>query len=133
MNKHSQCGGGNGVFNLYNEIGDHFWGLIEFVKNKLDNDKIVYFIMHEDVQESGDIKPKTIGKLLDDKVCIEGMFTIALRCMTDNSKHYFKTQSDGYDICKTPMEMFEEKEIDNDLKKVDMVIREYYELGKEGK
>lgn len=133
MNKHSQCGGGNGVFNLYNEIGDHFWGLIEFVKNRLDEDKIVYFIMHEDVQDNGDIKPKTIGKLLDDKVCIEGMFTIALRCMTDNAKHYFKTQSDGYDICKTPMEMFEDKEIDNDLKVVDTTIRNYYELGKEGK
>lgn len=47
MNKHSATGGGNGVFNLYNEIGDHFWGLIEFVKNKLPDDKIVYFIMHE--------------------------------------------------------------------------------------
>lgn len=130
MNKHSSCGGGNGVFNLYNEIGDHFWGLIEFVKNKLENDKIVYFIMHEDKNEFGDVKPKTIGKLLDDKVCIEGMFTIALRCMTDNNKHYFRTQSDGADICKTPLEMFEEKEIDNDLKMVDTTIREYYELNK---
>lgn len=133
MNKHSATGGGNGVFNLYNEIGDHFWGLIEFVKNKLEEDKIVYFIMHEEKNDFGDIKPKTIGKLLDEKVCIEGMFTIAIRCMTDNNKHYFKTQSDGADICKTPLEMFKEKEIDNDLKMVDTTIREYYELKKEEK
>lgn len=133
MNKHSATGGGNGVFNLYNEIGDHFWGLIEFVKNKLPDNKIVYFIMHEDKNDFGDIKPKTIGKLLDEKVCIEGMFTIALRCMTDNNKHYFKTQSDGSDICKTPLEMFADKEIDNDLKLVDTTIREYYELNKEEK
>ncbi len=133
MSKHSSVGGGNGVFNLYNEIGDHFWNLIEFIKSKLPENKIVYFIMHENVEENGDIKPKTIGKLLDDKVCIEGMFTIALRCMCDNNKHYFKTHSDGNDICKTPLEMFEENEIDNDLKKVDTVIREYYEIdgGKE--
>lgn len=130
MNKHSKAGGGNAVFNLYNEIGDYYWTLIEFVKNKLDNDKIVYFNMHEEVQENGDIKPKTIGKLLDDKVCIEGMFTIALRCMVDNNKHYFKTQSNGSDICKTPMGMFEDLEIDNDLKMVDTTIREYYELNK---
>jgi len=129
MSKHSSCGGGNGVFTLYNEIGDHFWGLIEFVKKKLPDDKIVYFIMHEDKNDFGDIKPKTIGKLLDEKVCIEGMFTIALRCMSDNNKHYFRTQSDGSDICKTPLEMFEDKEIDNDLKLVDTTIREYYELG----
>ena len=85
--------------------------------------------MHENVEENGDIKPKTIGKLLDDKVCIEGMFTIALRCMCDNSKHYFKTQSNGSDVCKSPMGMFEELEIDNDLKMVDDTIRKYYELG----
>lgn len=133
MNKHTSVGGGNGVFNLYNEIGDHFWGLIEFVKNKLPDNKIVYFIMHEDKNDFGDIKPKTIGKILDEKVCIEGMFTIVLRCMNDNNKHYFKTQSDGNDTCKTPLEMFEDKEIDNDLKNVDTVIREYYELNKEEK
>lgn len=130
MSKHTSVGGGNAVYNLYNEIGDHYWALIEFVKNKLQDDKIVYFMMHEDKNDFGDIKPKTIGKLLDDKVCIEGMFTIALRCMADNNKHYFKTQSDGSDICKTPLEMFEDKEIDNDLKMVDDRIREYYELNK---
>lgn len=133
MNKHSVAGGGNGVFNLYNEIGDHFWSLIEFVKNKLPMEKLVYFIMHEDKNEFGDIKPKTIGKLLDDKVCIEGMFTIVLRCMSDNSKHYFRTQSDGYDVCKTPLEMFAKNEIDNDLKMVDITIREYYGFKKEEK
>lgn len=130
MSRHSSAGGGNGVFNLYNEIGDYFWKLIEFVKNKLPEDKIVYFIMHETTEDNGDVKPKTIGKLLDEKVCIEGMFTIALRCMVDNNKHYFRTQSNGADICKTPMDMFTDIEIDNDLKMVDTTIREYYELDK---
>ena len=133
MRKHSSTGGGSGVFNLYNEIGDHFWELIEFVKNKLSEDKIVYFIMHEDKQDNGDVKPKTIGKLLDDKVCVEGMFTIVLRCMSENGKHFFRTQTDGVDVTKTPLEMFEDKEIDNDLKIVDTTIREYYELNKEEK
>ena len=128
MKKHSATGGGNGVFTLYNELGDYFWNLIEFVKNKLPKEKIVYFIMHEDKNDFGDVKPKTIGKLLDEKVCIEGMFTIALRCMAENDRHFFRTKSDGSDICKTPMEMFTDKEIDNDLKLVDKVVREYYEL-----
>ncbi len=132
MNKHSSCGGGSAVFNLYNDLGDSFWNLIEFVKKKLPENKIIYFNMHEDKQENGDIKPKTIGKLLDDKVCIEGMFTIVLRCMSENGKHFFKTQTDGLDVAKTPLEMFEDKEIDNDLKLVDKTIREYYELDKEG-
>lgn len=133
MSKHSSTGNGNAVFSLYNEIGDYFWSLIEFVKNKLPENKIVYFFMHEDKNDFGDVKPKTIGKLLDEKVCIEGMFTIALRCMCNNNKHFFKTQSDGNDICKTPIDMFKEKQIDNDLKAVDTVIREYYEFNKEEK
>lgn len=128
MRRHSSAGGGNGVFSLYNELGDHFWTLIEFIKNKVPSDKTIYLIMHEDQNESGSIKPKTIGKLLDEKVCIEGMFTIVLRAMVDNERHYFKTQSDGSDVCKTPIGMFEDKEIDNDLKMVDETIRKYYEM-----
>lgn len=128
MKKHSSAGSGNGVFTLYNDIADNFWRLIESVKTSLSSDKIVYFIMHEDKNDFGDVKPKTIGKLLDEKVCIEGMFTIALRAIADNNKYIFKTQTDGSDVCKTPLEMFAEKEIENDLKKVDLVIREYYEL-----
>lgn len=128
MRRHSATGGGNGVFTLYNELGDHFWTLIEFIKNKVSNEKTVYLIMHEEQNEYGVAKPKTIGKLLDEKVCIEGMFTIVLRAMVDNERHYFKTQSDGSDVCKTPIGMFEDKEIDNDLKTVDETIRKYYEM-----
>jgi len=127
MNGHSSAGAGNGVFSLYNSIADHFWGLIEHIKD-LPADKIVYVIMHEDKNDFGDIKPKTIGKLLDEKVCLEGMFTIVLRCVNDNNNHIFKTQSDGADVCKSPIGMFETPEIDNDLKFVDQKIREYYEL-----
>lgn len=130
MNKHSAVGGGNAVFNLYNDLADKFWGLIEFVKNRLDDNKIVYFIMHEDKNDYGDIKPKTIGKLLDEKVCIEGMFTIVLRCITENNKHFFRTQTNGLDVAKTPIDMFSDLEIDNNLKMVDTTIREYYELNK---
>lgn len=133
MNGHSSTGKGNGVFTLYNEIGDHFWGLIQFITKKLPADKIVYLMMHEDVNDFGDIKPKTIGKLLDEKVCIEGMFTIVLRCVANNNKHQFITQSDGGAVSKSPIGLFETLEIDNDLKLVDSKIREYWELNNSNK
>lgn len=129
MKNHSKSGGGNSVFNLYNDLADRFWNLIEFIKNKVDQDKIVYFIMHEDKNDSGDIKPKTIGKLLDEKVCVEGMFTIVLRTDIEDRKYVFKTHTDGKDVTKTPIGMFEEDSIDNDLKIVDTTIRKYYEIG----
>lgn len=127
MNGHSTQGAGGAIFTFYNKVGDSFWALIEHIKS-LDDNKIVYVIMHEDKSEQGDIKPKTIGKMLDEKVCVEGMFTVALRCVSENGKHLFKTQSDGFDVAKSPMGMFDTMEIDNDLKAVDKAIREYWGL-----
>ena len=57
------------------------------------------------------------------------MFTIVLRAMYDNGRYIFKTKTNGYDVCKTPLDMFEDEVIDNDLKKVDSVIRDYYGMG----
>lgn len=127
MNKHSSAVAGNGVFTLYNQIGDHFWNLIQFIV-KLPEDKIVYVIMHEDINDFGQIKPKTIGKLLDEKVCIEGMFTIVLRCIEESGKHIFVTQSADGAVSKSPIDMFETLTIDNDLLIVEKAIREYYEI-----
>lgn len=128
MRGHSSSGAGNGVFTLYNSIGDHFWNLIEFIINKLPEEKIVYAIMHEDKNDFGDVKPKTIGKLLDEKVCVEGMFTIVLRCIEENGKHMFVTQSADGAVSKSPIGMFEDLTIDNDLLLVEHKVREYYEL-----
>lgn len=130
MRSHSQTGGGNAVFGLYNSIGDSFWNLVNFVANVLPEHKIVYFLMHEDKNDFGEVKPKSIGKMLDEKVCLEGMFSIALRCMYKDGKHIFLTNTeDGMCVSKSPIGMFEQTEIDNDLKYVDQEIRKYYEFG----
>lgn len=132
MRGHSSAGGGNGVFELYNKIGDYFWSLISFIIEKVPSDRIVYMIMHEEQTEQGAVKAKTIGKLLDDKVCVEGLFTIVLRCMEDNGRHFFVTQSADGAISKSPMGMFESLTIDNDLLLVERAIREYYEIPARG-
>lgn len=131
MRGHSTAGKGNGVFTLYNDLGDQFWKLIQFVISSLPEDKIVYFMMHEDKNDFGDVKPKTIGKLLDEKVCVEGMFTIVLRCVTDGDRHVFVTQSVDGAVSKSPMGMFTDLEIDNDLYLVDQTIRTYYQMNGE--
>lgn len=128
MRGHSSSGKGNAVFSLYNDIGDYFWNLIQFIVSKLPEDKIVYLMMHEEMNDFGEVKPKTIGKLLDEKVCIEGMFTIVLRCVEEGGKHLFITQSSNGAVSKSPIGMFEDLTIDNDLAKVDETIRNYYEF-----
>lgn len=128
MRGHSS-GKGSNIFDLYNQMGDDFWGLIRFIVDQLPPEKTVYIMMHEDKNEYGDIKPKTIGKMLDDKVCVEGMFTIVFRAIKYDGKHMFKTQSDGFDVSKTPMGMFETDMIENDLKVIDTTIRKFYNIG----
>ncbi|HCD44290.1 MAG TPA: hypothetical protein DEQ64_11245 [Lachnoclostridium sp.] len=128
MRGHSSAGKGNGVFALYNDLGDRFWSLVQHVVQLKEQDKIVYFFMHEDKDDMGDVRPKTIGKLLDEKVCVEGMFTIVLRCVIDGDEHKFITQSVNGAVSKSPMGMFEDLAIDNDLLMVDHTIREYYEI-----
>ena len=117
-------------FDKYNEMGNNFFNLINGIKN-IEGGKTVYLIMHEDNDEEGNVKPKTIGKLLDDKVNIQGMFTICLRSMYDNGNYIFRLKTNGQDCVKTPIGLFEEEQMENDLKLVDEKIREYYELDKE--
>ena len=128
MRDHAATGGGNSVFTLYNNIGDKFWGMIEAIR-KIPEDKRVYVMMHEEKDDFGAIRPKTIGRMIDEKVCLEGMFTICLRCVVSNGKHIFRTQSDGLDVSKAPIGMFDSDEIPNDLAYVDKAICEYYEIG----
>ena len=127
MRGHSAPKSGSSGFDLYNDIADSFWALLRFIQNDLPEDVIVYIIMHENTGDYGETKLRTIGKLLDEKVCIEGMVTICLRCMVEGDRHYFRTQSSGMDISKSPEEMFP-LEIENDLKAVDTRIREYWGL-----
>ena len=126
--------GGGDQFKLFNTIGDAVWSFINFIQSAaVTEDAIVYLILHEDINEDGSSKLRTIGKLLDQKVCIEGMATVVLRATVKGGRHIFQTQSDGTSIAKSPEGMFAGEEIDNDLKQVDTAIRAYWGLkaGKE--
>lgn len=116
-------------YDKYNELANNFFNLINGIKN-VEGGKTVYLIMHEDTDDEGNIKPKTIGKLLDEKVNIQGMFTVCIRAMYDNGNYIFRLKTNGQDCVKTPIGLFDEEQIENDLKLVDQKIREYYELDK---
>lgn len=115
-------------FALYNTIGDTMWGLLRFIKTELPDDVIVYIMMHEDSDDFGNTKLRTIGKLLDQKVCLEGMVTICLHCITKGKEHLFVTNSNGLGVEKSPEGLFD-YEIQNDLKFVDSTIRKFWNIG----
>lgn len=115
-------------YDKFVDIGANFRNLVHLVNNELPDDTIVYFLHHPETDSNtGRLKAKTIGKMLDEKLTLEGCFDIVLHCRTDGHEHWFSTQSDGTDTAKSPEGMFEEK-IPNDLELVDRTIREYYRI-----
>lgn len=115
-------------YGKYTDMALHFYDLVQFVIRQTPPDVIVYFLHHtETAENTGKIKAKTMGKMLDNQLTLEGLFSIVLMCFTDGKKHLFITQSDGKTTAKSPMDMFP-AEIDNDLKAVDQAIRAYYDL-----
>lgn len=114
-------------YQKFTDCALNFYNLVQYCINALPPDVIVYFLHHVDTDDTGRIKAKTAGKMLDNQLTLEGLFSIVLLALTDGKQHKFITQSDGLTTCKSPMDMFP-LEIENDLKYVDKAIREYYEL-----
>lgn len=117
-------------FDKFTEIGQNFWNFINFCKS-LPQDVTVYLLTHTETEPDGREKIKTIGKMIDEKICLEGMFTVVLKTMIDKDHRYvISTHSNGLDTVKSPMDMFNNDYISNDLRYVDDVIRDYYGLKK---
>lgn len=129
--KNHGSGKGNAVFDLYNTIAQNFYNFILYIQKELPRNVIVYIVMHEDRNDLGYVKPKTIGRMLDEKVDVAGLFTIVLNATKKDGKYIFRTQTDGFDVTKSPMDMFDAEEIENDLKVVHETIKKYYNIGGE--
>ena len=115
-------------YDKFTSMAANFRNLIHFVNELEDDTKIVYFLHHSELDADGKEKVKTIGKMLDEKLCVEGCFDIVIYCQ-DNK---FYTQGNGQSVAKTPEGMFE-LEIPNDLKFVDTTIRDYYGIKEDKK
>ena len=115
-------------YQKYTDIGLHFRNLVHHINQNIPDDVIVYFLHHTEIDSNtGNSKAKTVGKMLDNYLTVEGCFNIVLQAVAEGKEHYFITQSDGSNTAKSPEEMFELK-IANDLAFVDNMIREYYGL-----
>lgn len=117
-------------YTKFSEMAKNYEEMLRTIQEDTSPDTIVYVMQHIETDENGKVKAKTLGKMLDQQLTIEGLFSIVLLAKADERRHYFITQSDGANPCKSPMGMFDEIEIDNDLKMVDDTIREYYGLKK---
>ena len=114
-------------YDKFTTMAVNFEQLLE-AANATDADTITYFAMHPDYDEMGRMKPKTIGKMLDNQLCVEGMFPIVLVAERMEDGYKFVTQTDGQTCAKSPMGLFDAPTIDNDLKMVDTAIRGYWDM-----
>ena len=116
----------NKGYDKFTTMAKNYYDLIKSAIS-CDGEKIVYIITHEEIDDVNQLyRPKTIGKMLSNQLVIEGLFSIVLRSLYKNGEYIFQTQNDGTSVCKSPMDMFEQKEMPNDLYEVDKLIREYY-------
>ena len=112
-------------YGKFTNMAINFYKLVQTAIQETPSDTIVYFLHHTETADDGRLKAKTLGKMIDSQLTLEGLFSIVLLCQTDGSDHNFITNSDGSNPAKSPMDMFEMK-IPNDLKFVDDTIRDYY-------
>ena len=109
-------------FEKFTDIGRHAWDIV----HRLSASPIHWFVLsHSETTDTGECKAKTIGKLLDDKICLEGMFSMVLNTVVEDGKFYFETQNNGQNTSKSPEGMFAEIRIPNDLQYVVTQINSY--------
>lgn len=114
-------------YGKYTDMAYNFNNLVEACA-KLPAEKVVYFIGHSEQADDGREHFKTIGKMLDNYVTVEGKFTVVLKTVVKDGHYYFSTRNNGQDTVKSPLGMFTDELVDNDLKDVDSVIRNYWSL-----
>jgi len=112
-------------FEKFTDIGRHAWEVMTAMNN-LPDDVRVYVLSHSQEDDNGRTKMKTIGKMLDEKITPEGLFTIVLRAGTSDGQYYFATRNNGSDTTKAPIDLFDTDRVDNDLAAVDLAICDYY-------
>lgn len=114
-------------YDKFTDIGKNAWNIFT-AAGALAAHRRVYILAHTNTDEFGNVRMKTVGKLVDQHIVPEGFFTIVLRTEVINGNYTFRTQTNGQDCCKSPIGMFDELAIPNDLAAVDQAISEFYDL-----
>ncbi|BAE74498.1 hypothetical phage protein [Sodalis glossinidius str. 'morsitans'] len=120
MNRSSERG-----YDKFTDIGKNAWSIFN-TAGALDEHRRVYILAHTQTDDFGNIRMKTVGKMVDQTIVPEGYFTIVLRAVVNNGNYRFSTQTNGQDCCKSSMGIFSETLVDNDLKAIDDAICSYY-------
>jgi hypothetical protein len=119
-------------YEKFTEVAQKMWKIVDKLR-KLPENVDVFCLFHQEKGEDGKLKIKTSGKLIDNSIYLDGLFTTILYARpiledfkTGKMKYQFMTQTDGESTCKSPVGMFADKYIPNDLGYVKETIYKYY-------
>jgi adenylate kinase family enzyme len=113
-------------YDKFIEMAKDMFDILDIISN-LRDDLYCFVMMHTETDNQGRSKPKTVGKMIDQYICIEGKFTIVLHAFVSDGNYSFLTNYDGQHIAKSPLGLFDSQFIDNDLAFVKQKIEEYNE------
>jgi predicted ATP-dependent serine protease len=112
-------------YDKFTDLAKSVWNIFNLA-GTLDGNKRVYIMTHTQTDEFGNVRMKTVGKMVDQTLVPEGFFTVVLRALIVNDQYIFSTKSNGLDCVKTPEGMFDQEHIENDLSIVDAAISTYF-------
>ncbi len=115
-------------FCKFSEMAQHMWEVM-CVAASTRADLTCFVLSHSEIDSMGVSKPKTVGKMLDEKITLESMVTVCLHTMVKDGEYKFLTQNDGSHVCKSPLGLFDEQMINNDLLVVKEKIENYFNEG----
>ena len=113
-------------FEKFSELANHGWATMNTCITGTRESLTTFILAHSDMDVMGRSKLKTIGKMLDEKITLEGLFTTVLHSRIVDRNYMFQTQDDGDYLAKSPMGMFEEFLIPNDLVTVKLAVESYF-------
>ena len=125
--KYMESPTGCNQFELFKQIGQDGYNIIKAATELADN-KRVYVLAHTQTDDMGHVQVRTLGKLLSEKICVEGLFTTVLRTKVVDGRYHFTTRNSGNDTVKSPIGMFETAEIENDIANIDRIVCDYYNI-----
>lgn len=111
-------------FQVFRDIGNDFYKLMETILSK-PGDQNVYLFGHIELNDKNLVQLKTAGRTIRDNIAPEGLTNIVFESVNDMGEFVFKVKSDGSGV-KSPIDMFKDEAIPNDLKVVNEAINKYY-------
>lgn len=109
----------------FTQMATHMFDIFQAIIKK-ESDQTFYVMAHSAETEDGSIKFKTTGKMLSEKIVLEGLTNILITNeITSDGEFVFRVRTDGTGV-KTPLGMFKEETVPNDLVIVDKAIKDFY-------